>query len=253
MSQEGTQAIRRAADILRRIARVSSEGSANLRDISESLDLPRSTAHRILKCLTETGLAAYSPEKRTYEIGMLGYELGLAVSENVLDLAPFVGAVDRVAQRANVTAYLMRRSGMEAVCLHKAEAKSPIRVIPVEVGQRRFLGIGAGSTALLAGLSDASLSLVLNAIGPRLDGYNNLDQDTVSAAVAKARQTGFAESYARVYDSIYGLGKTIDRQMPEPDLAISIAAHTSTTSEETIATWKAILSEEVNAVSAQGG
>ena len=96
MSQEGTQAIRRAASILKQIAHVPEGGSATLRAISEAVDLPRSTAHRILKCLTETELAAYNPQTRRYEIGMLSYELGLAVTDRALDVAPFAAAADRI-------------------------------------------------------------------------------------------------------------------------------------------------------------
>lgn len=248
MSQDGTQAIRRAAAILKRIAHVPGDPSASLRDISESLDLSRSTAHRILKCLTETGLAAYDPGTRRYEIGMLSYELGLAVTDRTLDIAPYAAAVDRIARRANVTAYLMRRSGIEAVCIHKAEAQTVIRVIPVEVGQRRFLGVGAGATALLAGLGDEALERVLEAVGPELKGFNDLSVESVREAVAAARRTGFAESRGRAYPSIYGLGRAIRAHSSQPDFAFSIAAHEPSVDEERIREWRQIIGEEVDAI-----
>ncbi len=53
---DGTQAIRRAAAILRRIGQANSRG-VGPSTIAEALDLPRSTTHRILKCLVEEGLA----------------------------------------------------------------------------------------------------------------------------------------------------------------------------------------------------
>ncbi|WP_422077474.1 IclR family transcriptional regulator [Vannielia sp.] len=248
MSQEGTQAIRRAAAILQRIAHISDDTPATLRDISESLDLPRSTAHRILKCLTETGLAAYNPATRRYEIGMLSYELGLAVTDRALDLSPFAAAVDRIAERANVTTYLMRRSGVEAVCVHKAEGRTVIRVIPVEVGHRRFLGVGAGATALLADLGDAALERILTAIGPELHRYHDVSAESIRASVAEARETGFAESRSKVYKSIYGLGKAITSRVPSSDLAISIAVHAPDVDDALIARWKAIISEEIQKV-----
>ena len=197
MNQDGTQAIRRAAAILQRIAHVSDDAPATLRSISEAVDLPRSTAHRILKCLPATGLATYDSATRRYEVGMLCYELGLAVTDEALQLAPWAAAADRVAQRSNVTTYLMRRSGMEAVCVHKAEGRTVIRVIPVEVGQRRYLGVGAGATALLAGLPDAAVERILGSIAPELDAFENLTPDLVREAVAAARASGFAESRGR--------------------------------------------------------
>jgi DNA-binding IclR family transcriptional regulator len=246
-NQDGTQAIRRAAAILKQIAHVSDEGPMNLRRISDSVGLARSTTHRILKSLTDTGLAAYNPATRKYEVGMLSYELGLAVSDQVLQLAPWTACVDRVAARSNVTTYLMRRSAFEAVCVHKAEGRAVIRVIPVEVGQRRYLGVGAGATALLAGLPDATVDRVIETIAPDLAGYENLDAESVRAAVAATRASGFSESRARAYKSIYGLGMGVRAFAEEPDLAISIAVHADEVDEERIAMWKAIIREEIEA------
>ncbi|MGR3363277.1 MAG: IclR family transcriptional regulator [Maritimibacter harenae] len=246
-NQDGTQAIRRAAAILKQIAHVSGDAPMNLRNISEAVGLPRSTTHRILKSLTDTGLAAYNPASRKYEVGMLSYELGLAVSDRVLELAPWTACVDRVAERSNVTTYLMRRSGFEAVCVHKAEGRAVIRVIPVEVGQRRYLGVGAGATALLAGLPDDTAERVIATIAPELDVFESLDADTVREAVAETRATGFSESRGRAYRSIYGLGMGVRAFAEEPDLAISIAVHTEEVDDARIATWKSIIREEIEA------
>ena len=244
-NQDGTQAIRRAATMLQRIAHVAGDEPPTLRNLSQAVDLPRSTAHRILKALTDTGLAYYDPQTRRYEIGMLSYELGLAVTDNVLQLAPWAAAVDRGAQRANVTTYLMRRSGMEAVCVHKAEGRTVIRVIPVEVGQRRYLGVGAGATALLAGLPDETVDRIIAAVTPDLEAFADLTPDRVREAVAEARRTGFSESQGRAYRSIYGLGVGVNAHAAEPDIAISIAAHAPEVDETRIAEWKTIIAEEI--------
>ncbi|WP_238364198.1 IclR family transcriptional regulator [Mesobacterium pallidum] len=245
--QDGTQAIRRAAAILQQIAHVSDGQPPTLRSLSQAVDLPRSTTHRILKCLTEEGLVAYDEASRRYEIGMLSYELGLAVTDRVLQLAPWASAADRVAQRANVTTYLMRRSGMEAVCVHKAEGRNVIRVIPVEVGQRRYLGVGAGATALLAGLPDSGVDQIITAIAPELAAFADLSPERIREAVAEARRTGFAESQGRAYRSIYGLGMGVAAHAAEPDIAISIAAHAPEVDDARIAEWKAIIREEIAA------
>lgn len=243
--QDGTQAIRRAAAILQRIARISENHPPTLREISAAVGLPRSTTHRILKCLTETGLAAYDTKSRKYEIGLLTYELGLAFTEPVLDLLPWRAAVDRIARRANVTTYLMHRSGIEAVCLHKAEGNSVIRAIPVEVGQRRFLGIGAGATALLSVLDDSTVSRILQTMEAELDRYENLSVENIRDSVAEVRETGFAHSRGRAYSSIFGMGTVIPTKQGLPELAISIAVHASEVSDSLIRRWKEIITEEI--------
>jgi len=245
--QDGTQAIRRAAAILQRIARVSENHPPTLREISASVGLTRSTTHRILKCLTDTGLASYDPRLRKYKIGLLTYELGLAVTDQVLDLLPLRAAVDRISRHANVTTYLMHRSGIEAVCLHKAEANSVIRVIPVEVGQRRFLGVGAGATALLAALEDETIARVLKTIESDLGRYANLSVSNIRAAIAQARQTGFAVSDGHAYKSIFGMGKAIPTKHGLPEFAISIAVHAPDVNDALIDSWKEIFKREIAA------
>lgn len=242
---EGTQAIRRAAAILQRIARVSENSTPTLGEISRSLNLPRSTTHRILKCLTETGLAAYDPESRQYGIGLLTYELGLVVADQVLDLVPWRAAADRIAGRSGATTYLMHRSGNEAVCVHKAEGTSVIRVIPVEVGQRRYLGVGAGATALLATLDDKAVSRILGTIEGELGQYANLTVENILESVNEARNTGFAMSRSRAYRSIFGMGTAIPTRFGKPEYAISIAVHEPDVDAVRIDRWKAIMKEEI--------
>lgn len=209
------------------------------------MGLSRSTTHRILKCLTEEGLVSYHRRSRKYEIGMLSYELGLTVTNRVLQLAPWTATADRIARRANVTTYLMRRFGLDSVCVHKAEARSVIRVIPVEVGQRRSLGVGAGATALLADLPDETVDRVIAAVMPDLPTFADLTPMGIRQAVAATRQTGFSESQGSAYRKIYGLGVGVRAHATDPDIAISIAAHAPDVDDVRISQWKNILTDEI--------
>ena len=248
---DGTQAIRRAASILKAIAKANSQG-VSLADISRAEDLPRSTAHRILKCLVDEGFLEYTSESRRYQMGGLTYELGLAVSSGVLEVARWRDVIDAVARRTGVTSYLMRRSGVEAVCLVKAEGNSVVRVIPVEVGQRRLLGVGAGATALLAALDGETCERVIATISPGLRNHPRISVESLRAAVAQARATGFAMSQGKVVEESFGLGAIVPDSHAAPALAVSIAAHVSVVSDANIARWKRIIKEEIQAATAAG-
>jgi DNA-binding IclR family transcriptional regulator len=247
-SADGTQAIRRAAAILKTIAKANSSG-LSLADVSESETLPRSTAHRILKCLVDEGFVEHNTESRRYQIGGLSYELGLAVSSGALEVATWRDAVDSVARRTGVTAYLMRRSGLEAACLLKAEGMSVVRVIPVEVGQRRLLGVGAGATALLAALEPDTCERFIDAIAPSLRHHPRITPTVLRDGVAAARASGFAISREKVELGVFGMGMAIPARDPTavPSLALSIAAHVSLVTDEKVAAWKRILKEEIRA------
>lgn len=249
---DGTQAIRRAASILQRIARVTTGVSPTLGDISASMGLSRSTTHRILKSLVDTGLATYDAESRRYGIGMLAYELGLAVADPLSENGQWRLAVERIARRTQATTYLMRRSGMEAVCVFKADGTSLVRVMPVNVGQRRLLGVGAGATALLAALEDDEVEQVLNAMAAELAQLGQRAPDQLREDVAVTRRDGHAVSQGRVYASVVGLGMVIPGSGAPPEYAVSIAAHDTDASRANLARWIAILREELGTSSAKG-
>lgn len=242
---DGTQAIRRAASILKHIARNPQTGST-LREISEAMELSRSTTHRILKCLVNEKLVSQSEDARRYSIGELAAELGLAVSVRRDAILTWRPAVEGLARATGATAYLMGRSGGECVCLDKADGHAVIRVIPVEVGQRRPLGVGAGATALLAALPEAECEGYIAAFTPHLQRFTSLTADGMRKAVDEARATGFAESWGNVVEGVYGLG-IVAAARKETFLALSIAAHQSIATPENIQKWKRALKEAVSA------
>lgn len=241
---DGTQAIRRAAAILKHIAR-GPEGGVSLRDVSEAMDLSRSTAHRILKCLLDEKLIEQAGDARRYVVGSLTFELGLAATNRQHEVMHWRSVVDALSRKMGATVYLMGRSGNECVCLYKAEASSVVRVIPVEVGQRRPLGVGAGATALLAATSDGDLDRVLNSIAPYLERYPGITVERIRRNVEAARKTGVAESRSLVVDGVYGMGIAIPAGHGPPTLALSLAAHQSAASDEQVASWKRLILKAV--------
>lgn len=248
---DGTQAIRRAAAVLRALAKAGPAG-ASLAEVAREQALPRSTVHRILRCLVDERLAALPGGDKRYRLGELVHELSLAPSASALEVAHWRQAVEAVARRTGATAYLMRRSGIEAVCLIKADGQDVVRFVPVDVGQRRLLGVGAGSTALLAALDDAALEQVLSSIAPGLKRYPRLDADSVRSAVRLARRTGFAISQGTVVDDGFGIGAIVPDAGATPHLAISIAAHASRVTESLIGEWQRVIAQEIEAALARG-
>lgn len=241
---DGTQVLRRAAAILRSVAQAGASG-ASLADLARAHALARPTAHRILQCLVaETILAQQEADKR-YRVGPLLHELGMAPGASAAEIARWRPVVEAVARRSGVTAYLMRRSGVEAVCLVKADGHGPIRFVPVEVGQRRLLGVGAGATALLAALEPEGVEDVIHAVEQGLRNYPRINADSLREAVALTRSSGFAMSQGTVAAQGFGMGLAIPDARGASQLALSIAAHASVVTESSIADWKKIMREEL--------
>lgn len=243
--QDGTQAIRRAAALLKAVAHNGSQG-VKLRDLTESSGLTRSTAHRILKALLDEQLLEYDDRTRRYAIGPLAFELSLSTGRRDREIMRWAPVIDDFRNRTGATTYLMGRSGYESVCLHKAEGTSVLRAIPVELGQRRPLGVGAGATALLSACPDAVIDETLATIAPYLSEYPNLSEERIRANIARARQTGFAESVSLVVDGVYGLAMSLPDAGMSPGLAISTAVHLPIATEDRIATWKRLMASLCN-------
>ena len=60
----------------------------------------------------------------------------------------------RLAERTQDTVFLSARDRDEAVCLERVIGDYPIKTLTLSIGDRRPLGVGAGSLALLSALSD---------------------------------------------------------------------------------------------------
>jgi len=243
---DGTQAVHRAASILRAIAQAGAEGDS-LAGIAQRLALPRSTVHRILGCLLDERLVERA-DGRHYRMGPLIHEFGLTPAASSQDVRRWRHVVEAVAARTGVTSYLMRRSGTEAVCLLKVDGSSVVRFVPVDVGQRRLLGVGAGATALLAALEPARAEDMIRAVAPGLERYPRLNAEALRAAVALARRGGFAISQGTVVHDGFGMGRALPSAEGTPHLALSIAAHATMVTESRIAAWKKVMGEEVQAL-----
>ena len=242
----GTQAIRRAAAVLRALGKAGPEG-ATLAEVARNCALARSTAHRILRCLVEERLACEPGADKRYRMGELVHELSLAPSASALEVAHWRPVVATISRRTGATAYLMRRSGVEAVCLAKADSQALMRFVPVEVGQRRLLGVGAGATTLLAALDKEHCEQVIALIAPGLRAYPRLNEGSVRNAVRMTRKTGFAVSQGTVVADGFGMGVAVPSAGGAPYLALSIAAHSSVVTESVIGEWKRILAQELKA------
>lgn len=250
-SRDGTQVLRRAAAMLREVAQAGSAG-ASLADVARTQQLARSTAHRILQCLVDEELLEQESTDKRYRVGRLLHELGMATGASAAQIARWRPVVEAVARRSGVTAYLMRRSGVEAVCLVKVDGQGALRFVPVEVGQRRLLGVGAGATALLAALRPDQIAEVIAVVSPGLHGYPRIDAASLEAAVQAVQRTGFAISHGRVVEHGFGMGAIVADGTATPQLALSIAAHASEVTESAIVHWKAILREEIDGAQAPG-
>ncbi|MCC7079577.1 MAG: IclR family transcriptional regulator [Burkholderiales bacterium] len=222
-SPSGTQSIQRAARLLRELAARNRQGM-RLIDVAHSSGLQRPTVHRMLKCLTAENLVSQDPKSRRYFLGPLVFELGITAGPrfNIRDVC--TDALDRIAADTGDTAFLIIRSGDDALCVDRREGAFPIKTFTVDVGVRRPLGVGAGSLAILTALPDDEIETTVQRVASRLPAYGRLTEAELLHMVKRARKTGYVLNDVRTLSGVTAIGVPILDPNARPIGAISVSA-----------------------------
>lgn len=219
----GMQSLERAVSVLRAVGDAG-PGGARLAEVAAATGLSRSTAHRFLLALAQTGLLEQDASAGQFHLGLELCTLG-AVAANRYELRDVARPVmQRLADRTGDTVYLSLRDGHEAVCVERVEGGFPIRTLTLEVGDRRPLGVGAGSLALLAFQSDDLVATGIAANADRLGRFSRLDAAGLSALVARTRGDGYAFNDQQVIPGMSALGVPLLDAKGVAVAALSIAA-----------------------------
>lgn len=221
----GTGVIGRVAQILRALA--AHRLPMRLLDLSEAVALERSTVHRMLQGLVREGLVRQDPETRRYALGLVLHELGLAAGARLPLQEASAASLTRLAERTGDTAFLMVRSGDDAVCLDRREGSYPIKALTINVGDRRPLGAAAGSLALLMAMPPQEQQALIQRCATRYTQYGVLCADRVVAMLRESATAGFAINRDNIIPGVSGIGLPVAGERGEPIAALSVAAVSS--------------------------
>jgi DNA-binding IclR family transcriptional regulator len=218
----GAQSICRAILLLRTVARHNDSG-ANLSALVRETGLHTSTVHRILSVLVAEGLITYDTVSKMYHLGLELYHLGGRAHQYVIR-DHFRGAMDAIEEKTHDTVFLLIRSGNDVLCIDRVEGTNPVRTIPIDVGARRPLGIGAGSTALIAFIPDGEYEKILRANESRYAQYRDMTVQDVRALVDAGRQSGYVVSPGVFHDGVTSVGVPIFNDRNQVIAAITVSA-----------------------------
>lgn len=215
--------VERAFLVLRILATAGKRGLA-LIEIADQTRLPNSTVHRLLHRLQSQNIVIQDFSTKRYRLGRLAYELGLAANA-MFDLRDdFRQTLQQLAEKVEDTVYLTVRSGIESVCEGRYEGPSPIRVVTLDIGSRRLLGIGAGGLAILANMPEQERLDMAIEIAARLNGERS--EEDLLQSVERCRRDGYAFIRNRVTAGVAAVGVPVLNSLDMPFAAISVAATT---------------------------
>jgi len=229
-SEQPSHSVSRLAQILNVLADNSATG-LRLTDIVEKVGLSKGAVHRYLAALAEHGMVEQDVLSGRHFLGMNMIVWAASASKRYGLASRLEPALQRLAEKTQDTIYLMLRTGDEAVCIARLTGSYPIKTLTINVGSRRFLGVGAGPLAILSHLKDDEILRILN--GPTAEGRRAFFSDTVVwQMITRTRFDGFATVGDALFPGLSGVALPILGQDGNAIAAINVVAITERMSQD---------------------
>jgi DNA-binding IclR family transcriptional regulator len=218
----GAQSIRRALRILRILAAGQDQG-VRLTDIVRDSGLSRPSVHRILRVLIEELAVEQDPASRRYMVGPEVALLGLARTARFPIRAIADPYLRHISEQVGDTVYLTIRSGVDSICVDRKLGTYPVKVMSIEVGVRRPLGVGVGGIALMALLPEEEARQLIKINQQRL-AHLGITPARLNEWLKATRAKGYAYRVAGVMPGTSAVAVAVPGPQGEPVAAISVAA-----------------------------
>ena len=221
----GVQAIERGCSVLDLLG--SGKQSYSLRDLSNELNLPKPTVHRILSTFCRLGYVMQDDLTKDYRLGFRLVELGQVVLGGIQlrrEAQPFLY---KLASQVHETVHLTRLDRNEIVYLDKVERINDAKGLRMasRVGMRNYAHSCAVGKVLLAFLSHNERDQILSVKGlPRLTKNTIVDRDSFEAHLTKVKGQGYAVDNEENEEGIKCLAAPVRNDHGEVVAAISISA-----------------------------
>jgi DNA-binding IclR family transcriptional regulator len=218
----GVRVIARAFEVLRILA-LGGERGVRLKDVVTYSGLSRPTVHRILQTLIAEGVGEQDVSTRRYRVGVEISLLGLSRAAPFPVRAAAESHLTALANDMGDTAFLTVRAGWDSVAIDRRTGSYPVKVLAIDVGVRRPLGVGIAGVMLLATLEAAESEYICTMNASRLPA-DGPAMETILRRVTAARENGFAYAESGVMQGTRALSVPVFDNDGRAIAAISVAA-----------------------------
>src|SRR5438067_88184 len=226
------QSLTRGLSILEALA--DAEGGLTLTDLAHRVELPASTAHRLLATLEKMGYVYQAGDLGLWYVGLQAFTVGSTFLANRDFVAQSHAYMRRLMEQAGETANLAILDGTEAVFIAQVQCHEMMRTL-VKLGSRVPLHASGVGKALFAALPDEQIDAILKVKGiPRITEHTITSPETMWAALRVIRQRGWSFD-----DEEHALGTrcvaaSVYDEHAEPLGAISLAGPSTRLPDERI-------------------
>lgn len=185
--------IQSAERIFKVLELLAEKGSMGLLDLSEELNLNKSTVHRMLASLIHMGYAKQNEATQKYSLSLKIVNIAgkLLEQTNILPIArPYLEALSELSGE---TVHLVKREGNHILYIDKVEAKTgSIRMVS-HIGMIHPMYCSGVGKAILATMSDNEITQIWNASSiEKKTEYTITDFSKFKQTISEIRKTGYA-------------------------------------------------------------
>lgn len=186
----GVQSVERTLDILESLVEFATE--VGLVEISQAVNLPLATVHRLLGTLIQRGYVKQNQHNRKYSLGFRALQMGHDLRQRFslrLEARPFL---QRLVQQAGESANLAVLDDGEVVYIDQAQSSRILRMF-TQVGNRLPVHSTGSGKALLAFLPSDVVDGIVRRFGmaPRTQ-HTITDPAAFRQELLKTRERGYA-------------------------------------------------------------
>lgn len=172
-------------------------------EISRMMDLPKGTAHGLVRTLVSHGFLSQDPQSKKYRLGLKIHELGIILSGSLELNQRAAGPCNQLSRRTGLLSRIGIWDGGSVVITLNTHP-DPMPVLPYQLGPRIHAYCSAIGKAILAFLDEAQLEAYLSRT--RLTAFTHAtitEKEKLREDLAATRQRGYALDRE---ESVKGLG-----------------------------------------------
>lgn len=248
MKEKGhIEVIRKAVELLNHLASQAEPGGVT--EIAKVLDIPKSTAHRILHTLCQDNVVSRMDGGK-YRTGptVLLWGSGYRFSSGIVDLArPWL---ERLREESRETLHLSVYEGGTARYVDRLDSPQTVVLRWSRLGTRLPLYCTAAGRAILAALPSDQFEAYMaeTELVPRTEKTER-SPTALRALLTRCRERGYAEENQENEENIRCIGAALLNRKGHPVAAISLTAPTFRFNDEDAARFGAKLADAAREIS----
>ncbi len=184
------------------------DGSVRLSHLADQVGLQKSSVHRVLRMLIESGYVTQDPDTGYYAASLKVFELGAAVVASLPIKVAATNILQQLHLETGETVSLSVLDGDHVVYLDKLVSPRPIG-FTTRVGSRVPAAVTAAGRAMLAHVEDPRSAIERLSAAREAAGIEPLDADAALADIEHARTHGYLIGRGRRERGIVGIAAAV--------------------------------------------